>query len=76
MLPGVGHCGGGDGPSTFDALTALNQWRDAAKAPDSILASHSTMGVVDRTRPLCPYPQVAQYKGAGDTNSAANFVCK
>ena len=76
MLPGVGHCGGGDGPSTFDALGTLDQWRDAGKTPASIPASHSTMGVVDRTRPLCPYPQVAQYKGTGDTNSAENFTCK
>jgi feruloyl esterase len=76
MLPGVGHCRGGDGPSTFDSLGTLDQWRSGGKTPDSILASHSTMGVIDRTRPLCPYPQVAQYKGSGDTNSAENFVCK
>ena len=76
MLPGVGHCSGGDGPSTFGALGALDQWRDKGKAPDSIEASHSTQGVVDRTRPLCPYPQVARYKGTGDTNVAANFACK
>lgn len=76
MLPGVGHCGGGDGPSTFDSLGALDQWRDKGKAPASITASHSTNGAVDKTRPLCPYPQVAQYKGSGDTNDAANFVCK
>jgi feruloyl esterase len=47
-----------------------------AKPPQSITASHSTNGAVDKTRPLCPYPQVAQYKGSGDTNDAANFVCK
>ena len=76
MLPGVGHCGGGDGPSTFDSLGALDKWRDQAMAPDSIEASHSTNGVVDRTRPLCPYPQVARYKGTGDTNVASNFSCK
>jgi feruloyl esterase len=76
MLPGVGHCAGGDGPSTFDSLGSLDQWRDKGKTPDSIPASHSTNGVVDKTRPLCPYPQVAQYKGTGDTNEAANFVCK
>jgi feruloyl esterase len=76
MLPGVGHCGGGDGPSTFDALGALDQWRDRGRAPDSILASRSVNGVVEKTRPLCPYPQTAQYKGTGDTNDAANFVCK
>jgi feruloyl esterase len=76
MLPGVGHCGGGDGPSTFDALGTLDRWRDRGTPPDSITASHSTNGVVDRTRPLCPYPQVARYKGTGDTNVAANFECR
>jgi feruloyl esterase len=76
MLPGVGHCGGGDGPSTFDALGALDRWRERGTPPDSITASHSTNGVVDRTRPLCPYPQVARYKGTGDTNVAANFECR
>ena len=46
------------------------------RAPDQIIASHRTDGKVDRTRPLCPYPQVAQYKGTGSTDEAANFVCK
>jgi len=45
-------------------------------APERIVASHSTNGRVDRTRPLCPYPQVAQYKGTGSIDDAANFVCK
>jgi feruloyl esterase len=76
MLPGVGHCSGGDGPSRFESLVSLDQWRDKGTAPDSIVASHSTKEVVDRKRPLCPYPQTAQYKGTGDTNDAANFVCK
>jgi feruloyl esterase len=44
-------------------------------ATDSIIASHSTGGVVDRTRPLCPYPKVAIYTGTGSINDAANFVC-
>ena len=48
----------------------------AGKGPDRIIASHATGGVVDRTRPLCPYPQVAAYKGAGSTDEAASFVCK
>ena len=75
MAPGMNHCGGGDGPNTFDALAALEQWVERGKAPDSIIASHSTDGKVDRTRPLCPYPQVAKYKGAGSTDNAANFAC-
>ena len=76
MVPGMGHCGGGEGPNTFDMVTALEQWVEHGKAPDQIIASHSTSGAVDRTRPLCPYPQVAAYKGTGSTDDAANFVCK
>jgi feruloyl esterase len=76
MVPGMGHCGGGEGPNTFDALTALEQWVEQGKAPDSMLASHSTNGVVDRTRPLCPYPQTARFKGSGSIDDAANFACK
>ena len=76
MAPGMGHCGGGDGPNTFDMVSALEQWVEQGKAPDQIIASHSTNGAVDRTRPLCPYPQVAAYKGSGSTHEAANFVCK
>jgi feruloyl esterase len=48
----------------------------AGRAPDQILASHATKGVVDRTRPLCSYPAVAEYKGRGDTDHAASFTCK
>ena len=76
MVPGMGHCGGGDGPNTFDTVTALEQWVEKGKAPDQIIASHSTAGKVDRTRPLCPYPQVAKYKGSGSIDDAANFDCK
>jgi len=73
--PGMGHCGGGEGPNTFDALTALEQWREQGTAPASILATHATSGTVDRTRPLCPYPQLAQYKGTGSIDQAENFFC-
>jgi len=76
MVPGMGHCAGGEGPNSFDALTAVEQWVENGKAPAEIVASHLTGGVVDRTRPLCPYPQVAQYNGIGSTDAAASFVCK
>jgi feruloyl esterase len=76
MAPGMAHCGGGEGPNTFDMVGALEQWVEKGKAPDSIIASHSTNGIVDRTRPLCPYPQVAVYKGIGSTDAASNFECK
>jgi len=75
MVPGMGHCAGGTAPNQFDALSALDQWVDTGTAPDTILASHRASGVVDRTRPLCPYPQVAKWKGTGSTDDAANFAC-
>jgi feruloyl esterase len=75
MVPGMGHCNGGEGPNQFDMVTALEQWVEQGKAPERILASRERNGAVDRTRPLCPYPQVAQYKGSGSTDEAASFSC-
>ena len=75
MVPGMNHCGGGDGTASFDMLTALEQWVEKKQAPDQIPASHVSDGRVDRTRPLCPYPQVAKYKGTGSTAGAASFAC-
>jgi len=76
MVPGMGHCTGGEGPSSFDMVSALEQWVEHGRAPDQIPASRVRDGKVDRTRPLCPYPQVAAYKGTGNTDDAASFVCK
>jgi feruloyl esterase len=76
MVPGMEHCGGGPGPNTFDALMALEEWLEKDRAPEKMLATHSTKGVVNRTRLLCPYPQVAQYKGTGSTDNAENFICR
>ena len=75
MMPGVAHCGGGIGPNLLDAVTAVIDWVEKNKAPDSLLASKVTNGAVVRTRPLCPYPQVARYKGQGSIDDAANFSC-
>jgi feruloyl esterase len=75
LAPGMGHCGGGEGPNAFDKLGPLEQWVEHGKAPDALVASHSSDGKVDRTRPLCPYPQVARYKGTGSIDEAASFVC-
>jgi feruloyl esterase len=75
MVPGMNHCRGGEGPNEFDVVGAMEQWVEQKKAPDELIASHRTKGQVDRTRPLCPYPQVAKYKGAGSIDEAANFVC-
>jgi tannase/feruloyl esterase len=76
MAPGMHHCQGtGPGPNRFDMITALDEWVDKGVAPSSVVASHATNGVVDRTRPLCPYPQVAKYLGRGSVDAAENFVC-
>jgi feruloyl esterase len=75
MTPGMGHCGGGEGPSTFDKIAALDRWVEEGQAPESIVASRVANGKVERSRPLCPYPQVARYKGSGNIDEAANFVC-
>ncbi len=75
MAPGMSHCGGGDGPNFIDTLTPLELWVEKGVPPDRIVASHKTGDRIDRTRPLCPYPREARYKGDGDTNDAANFTC-
>ena len=76
MVPGMQHCGGGPGPNQFHAMAALERWRESGVAPDQIVAAHVGNNKVEMTRPLCPYPQVAQYRGVGSTNDAANFACK
>jgi len=76
MVPGMNHCGGGPGPNQFNALAALERWRESGVAPDVIFAVHVTDNRVDMTRPLCPYPQVAAYKGSGSTNDAGSFACR
>jgi feruloyl esterase len=76
LAPGMGHCGGGDGPNVFDKVAPLEQWVEHGKAPDVLVASHATAGRVDRTRPLCAYPQVARYNGSGSIDQAENFTCR
>lgn len=75
MVPGMGHCGGGAGPTTFDALAAVEQWVEKGTAPTELAGSHVTKGTVDYTRPICMYPQQPKYSGSGDTNDAANYTC-
>jgi len=91
MVPGMQHCGGGPGPDVFGQMgfsssndsqhnmyMALEQWVEKSAAPTTVIATKQPGGdasAVKMTRPLCAYPQVAKYKGSGDTNDAANFVC-
>ena len=74
-VPGMAHCGGGTGTSTFDALAALEAWVERGIVPETIPASRASNGRVDRTRPLCAYPEVAHYKGSGSIDDAVNFSC-
>ena len=92
MVPGMQHCAGGPGPSSFGQLgmttargdkhgvyDALEQWVEKGTAPGQIVATKyvddNPAKVVRMTRPICPYPQIAQYNGSGDTNDAASFTC-
>jgi feruloyl esterase len=80
MVPGMNHCKGGPGANVFDMLTPLVQWVEQDIAPDRVLATHYVNNMPDQgvafTRPLCSYPHEAVYKGSGNTDDAANFVCK
>jgi hypothetical protein len=90
MVPGMQHCGGGPGADAFGEVmgampddarhninTALQAWVEKGTVPSEIVAAKyaQVSQTPNMTRPLCPYPQSAQYKGSGDTNDAANFVC-
>jgi hypothetical protein len=75
MVPGMAHCSGGTGPDRHDPVTAIINWVEKDQAPSSILASRVENNKTVRTRPLCPYPQVARYSGKGSIDDAANFTC-
>jgi feruloyl esterase len=76
MIPGMAHCRGGVATDRFDAISTMVDWVEAGTPPDSIAAARMQDGRVNRTRPLCPYPQVAAYAGSGSIDDAANFACK
>ena len=76
LAPGVGHCGGGSGPTPYGQLDALLSWVEGGKAPSTLPAARrGQAGAITRSRPLCQYPLVAKYKGTGSTDDATNFVC-
>lgn len=76
LVPGMHHCRGGPGPDDFDSLTALERWVEQKQAPSRLIATREVDGKVERTRPLCPEPEVARYIGHGSIDDAANFRCE
>lgn len=74
LVPGMGHCGGGATVDQFDLLTALVDWVERDRAPDSVVATGAAFP--GRSRPLCPHPQHTHYKGTGNPEDAANFECR
>lgn len=88
-VPGMNHCRGGPAADQFDMLTSLVDWVEQGKAPEAIVATARGAGnpmganpelpagwAADRSRPLCPYPQIARYDGKGDIEKASSFTCK
>jgi feruloyl esterase len=79
MAPGMLHCFGGDGPSDFDTLSALDAWVEHGQAPEGIVAAKLPDNKASekplRTMPLCAFPEQARYKGTGDVNAAENWTC-
>ena len=76
LLPGVLHCAGGPGPDRVDWAAAIDGWVESGKAPDRVIAQKGAAPAVTSSRPVCPYPQHAVYRGTGSTDEAENFVCK
>jgi hypothetical protein len=81
LVPGMDHCGGGEGASTFDTIGAIDAWATSGKAPERIVATRmpspnpNAPKLPPISRPLCPYPTIAKYDGTGDVNSEKSFVC-
>jgi len=77
MVPGMGHCPGGNGPSTFDVdtIAMLDKWRSTGQPPEQVIAQHRTNGQADRKILVCAYPNGAIYKGSGSSDDPANFRC-
>ena len=74
LVPGMGHCGSGATLDRFDLLTSLVDWVEKGKAPNSVVATGPAFP--GRSRPLCAYPQHAEYKGQGNPEDAVNFECR
>ena len=79
LIPGMNHCAGGPATDQYDAVSALDAWVEKGDAPARLIATARKSPDVPwpgRTRPLCPYPTTAKYKGSGDIEVADSFECR
>ena len=77
LAPGVGHCGSGNGPQPVGLLEPLMQWVEQNHAPEAVRSENRDQAAhITRTRPLCPYPTIARYRGRGSLSDAASFRCQ
>lgn len=76
MVPGMYHCGGGDGPSEFDGMGALVRWFEDHESPEQLTASRTVHGKLVATHLLCAYPDTARYQGSGSTDDATHYSCE
>jgi feruloyl esterase len=76
MVPGMFHCGGGDGPSEFDGLQVLEHWVEDHEVPERLTASRTVHGKVVATHLLCAYPAIARYQGGGSIEDATHYSCE
>jgi feruloyl esterase len=72
MVPGMGHCRGGDGPDTFDTIGTLEAWREKSVTPTQMIGFNTRSSL---SRPICSYPQYPKYKGSGNLKDASNWSC-
>ena len=74
-MPGLGHCNGGPGTTSINALPALEAWVERGVAPDRLAGQRIENSKVVRTRPVCMYPLVARWNGKGSSDDVGNFSC-
>jgi pimeloyl-ACP methyl ester carboxylesterase len=75
LVPGVGHCGGGEGMDSIDLVSQVTGWVEQGAAPASVMTYKTdSAGAQTASRPVYPYPQVAQYTGTGDWRDGANYT--
>jgi feruloyl esterase len=88
MVPGMAHCAGGPGATSFtagpdaqhDMGLALRRWVEQDRAPERVIAvkfrAKTPGSGISLSRPLCVWPKLPAYRGSGNTNDAANFTCR